>query len=301
MIVWLASYPRSGNTLLRTVLKQTMGLGSYSDEDDLFPEIPSTLGHSPGVKTQYGHLPVTTSWDTFYNIANAEPKLFLVKTHLLPQDDQAAIYVVRDGRAVIDSYHAFHRTYHSQDRVPPSYLDLILGNDYYGNWSSHYQAWARRDAPCMVVRYEHLIRPEPYLLGQIAEFVKYDGDVAPFQNPFNELQQDNSGFFRRGESIWQRSEHWSDELEMVFLDLHGEVMEELQYIDKAERAEVNRRLSPVLKELAAICVGVLEERNRWKREAEAKERVIQDLAQAASKQAESKWLGLINRLLSRLR
>jgi len=33
MIIWLASYPRSGNTLLRTVIKSCMGIDSYSDQD----------------------------------------------------------------------------------------------------------------------------------------------------------------------------------------------------------------------------------------------------------------------------
>jgi hypothetical protein len=32
MIVWLASYPRSGNTLLRTILKRCLDLDSYADE-----------------------------------------------------------------------------------------------------------------------------------------------------------------------------------------------------------------------------------------------------------------------------
>jgi hypothetical protein len=35
-VTWLASYPRSGNTLLRTILKQCFGLSSqsvYPDEE----------------------------------------------------------------------------------------------------------------------------------------------------------------------------------------------------------------------------------------------------------------------------
>ncbi len=44
MIVWLASYPRSGNTLLRTVLSECFGLRSTADE----PE-PIEAAHATGM------------------------------------------------------------------------------------------------------------------------------------------------------------------------------------------------------------------------------------------------------------
>src|SRR6185437_16369502 len=44
MIVWLASYPRSGNTLLRTVLYQTLGCGSCSAEID--PDVSESIAMS---------------------------------------------------------------------------------------------------------------------------------------------------------------------------------------------------------------------------------------------------------------
>ena len=66
MSVWLASYPRSGNTLLRTVLKQTMGLNSYSDE-----KIRPIVGLSVTAKEAFGHLPIEEPWDAFYVKASA--------------------------------------------------------------------------------------------------------------------------------------------------------------------------------------------------------------------------------------
>jgi hypothetical protein len=45
MIVWLASYPRSGNTFVRTLLHSAFGLESYSlhcDEGDFPPGHPVT-------------------------------------------------------------------------------------------------------------------------------------------------------------------------------------------------------------------------------------------------------------------
>ena len=50
MILWLASYPRSGNTLLRTIVHQTMGIGCYDSER-------LTLGdHKPAFNEYLGAL-----------------------------------------------------------------------------------------------------------------------------------------------------------------------------------------------------------------------------------------------------
>ena len=48
-IIWLASYPRSGNTLLRTVLWHCFGLRSAS----LYPE---DLGGNAALKSYIGHV-----------------------------------------------------------------------------------------------------------------------------------------------------------------------------------------------------------------------------------------------------
>ena len=77
MIVWLASYPRSGNTLLRTVLKQTMGLWSYS-----------------------GPMPITEPWELFYEKASADETTCLVKTHLQPRDSQPGDWLTERHRGL---------------------------------------------------------------------------------------------------------------------------------------------------------------------------------------------------------
>ena len=48
MIVWLASYPRSGNTLTRTIFKNVFDIDTYSDEvrkKDSWEEINQSIGH----------------------------------------------------------------------------------------------------------------------------------------------------------------------------------------------------------------------------------------------------------------
>ena len=72
MIIWLASYPRSGNTLLRTILKRCFDRVSYADEaihvDSPIRSDSSLVGHR--------ELPVP--WPEFYAEATALPETWFV-------------------------------------------------------------------------------------------------------------------------------------------------------------------------------------------------------------------------------
>lgn len=116
MVVWLASYPRSGNTLLRTVLDRTTDLGSYSDA----PAVP-IVGLTNAAKTSFGHLDFREPWKQFYERAKTSSDIYPIKTHSPPCDDERAIYVVRDGRAATDSYAAYHESFSPNPDLCPPY------------------------------------------------------------------------------------------------------------------------------------------------------------------------------------
>ena len=86
--IYLASYPRSGNTFLRMVLLNCFGLKTGSI-------YPADLGRNQALERFVGHI----EHDAFGDIAFPQGNLPLLKTHELPRDDLPAIYIVRDGRA----------------------------------------------------------------------------------------------------------------------------------------------------------------------------------------------------------
>jgi len=93
MIVWLASYPRSGNTFFRVLMKHLYGIKTYSIyNDSLFSEI--------GASEMIGHEDLPASIEEL----SRSSRLYLIKTHGLPTDDSPVIYLVRDGRDSIVSY-----------------------------------------------------------------------------------------------------------------------------------------------------------------------------------------------------
>jgi len=134
-MIWLASYPRSGNTFFRIVLDEVYGIESSS-----FSAID----------------PQATTKD-YQNYQ-------VVKTHVLPEylapadPDIPAVYLVRDGRDALVSM-AWHRT----NMVAPgtSFKDNLLRaiqakNSHFGGWSRHVEHWQRRAS--IVIRFEDLIQ-----------------------------------------------------------------------------------------------------------------------------------------------
>jgi hypothetical protein len=270
MIVWLASFPRSGNTLLRTVLKQTMGLGSYSDE-----LVRPIVGLTDAAKREFGHIPLEEPWEEFYARASRDPDLVLVKTHQRPIDAQPAIYVVRDGRAALSSYRSYHEKFLGDQRL--GLLALVMGADYYGGWSDHYEAWSAEGRRTMTLRFEELTAATPELLRKIAGFLGHQGAVAPWANPFERLHGENPDFFRVGSASWQRPPDWTDLVDAAFYRLHGQLMEALGYADAATVSRALERAPSEWLELVRISRALRDDKRMFERVAGERLAVIKGL------------------------
>src|SRR5579863_4797939 len=74
MIVWLASYPRSGNTLLRMVLKHCFEVASYSLYSDQEFSVPA-------IREIVGERAIGSDPQKFLNRLRAQGSIACVKTH----------------------------------------------------------------------------------------------------------------------------------------------------------------------------------------------------------------------------
>jgi hypothetical protein len=170
MVIYLASYPRPGNTFLRLLLNRALGLKTYG-VDLVFDQL--------GITDIIGHQPLR---DTIKNL-NSRPELYFVKTHDLPGDNLPAIYIVRDGRHTVVSFARYacsflNRSWRSRrfaitqflnDPVshvaalsePNSFrrsLKKIIRGSLFGGWSKNVLSWTRnRQGPTTVIRFEDLI------------------------------------------------------------------------------------------------------------------------------------------------
>ena len=134
-MIWLASFPRSGNTFFRNILYDVYG-------------ISSSEYHMETTKK------VRKDFDSFS----------VIKTHLLPHQlpknlqDLKSVYIVRDGRDAIVSM-----AHHRKDIVVPgsnyykNLTEAILARrgSFFGGWSENVEKWTKKAD--LVIRYEDLI------------------------------------------------------------------------------------------------------------------------------------------------
>jgi glycosyltransferase involved in cell wall biosynthesis len=224
MIVWLASYPRNGSTLLRTQLWQCLGLKSYSN----LAKPPLGVWQNP--KFLPGHELFREPLEKIYHQHAESGICTLVKTHAPPIDRSRAIYVARDGRQSLYSYYLFHKHHFPHENT--TLLDVVLGKCLHGNWSEHYLAW-RQQPDRLEVRYPDLVSGNKATLAKLADHVGHCGEIKPWENPFSEFRRQAPHFFRQGEPVWQRPPEWTDRVDEAFWAIHGDVMKELGFGDDA--------------------------------------------------------------------
>jgi Sulfotransferase domain len=222
MIVWIASYPRSGNTLLRMMLRRVFELSSYSIYDDKI-----FLGSGAVSYSAVGHQPMGFDWDDFYHAKLKAKELQIIKTHEPPLDDEPAIYVVRNGLAAVDSYHHYRRTFDGKD---DTLEDLILGaRGPYLSWGAHLDAWnPRRRARTLVLTYEDLVGEQEMCLDQLVDFLGRKRQNA-WANNFQSLHQTNPDFFRRGETACD-PDSYEPEQRDLFDVIHGDWLNDFSYV-----------------------------------------------------------------------
>lgn len=199
MLIWLVSYPRSGNTFLRILLNRLYGFTTttgYNDNDPVAQMVgPAFVGYEARERS-------------LQELAR-KPELTFVKTHRQPHrvvcGDQSAIYIVRDGRDAIVSFARqradgleqqgqsadVHRLMHEL------VMEESLGT---GNWGLNVLAWLKRSPPPAVIRFERLIQePEAEVERALAELGVKPQALADGAVPaFSELHLVHGAFFRRG-------------------------------------------------------------------------------------------------------
>lgn len=234
MIIWLASYPRSGNTFFRILLKELYGLKTCSVHDDpLLDEL--------SIADVVGHEKLPDEWESFAD----SPEPNFVKTHRLPEDDRPAIYLIRDGRDVLVSFAKYIQAFKKKKNLLKSaaklfgysqfdkiLVELIESDDRYGGWSGHASRWieGRPEATTIVVKYEDLVsNPREQVESSLAKAGLNLSEIAGSKVPdFDELRRQSPDFFRKGKSGAWREDMPAHALEL-FLARHGETLKRFGY------------------------------------------------------------------------
>ena len=154
-ITWLASYPRSGNTYLRTILFNCFGIKTASI-------YPNDLGGNKTLESFVGHIEHNQN----KTITFQKGSIPIIKTHKLNQDENRSIYIIRDGRAASVSLWNFYGK-----KIPIK--DIILGNHRFGTWKDHLISWNPLKRPnTLLIKYEDILCNFEYVLNSIETFLE---------------------------------------------------------------------------------------------------------------------------------
>lgn len=201
-ILWLASYPKSGNTWVRAFLANLIADGSEPLPlaelsnycmDEALPDFYTSIAGEPSTELDAARLCALRP-QVHAQIAASQPGTVLVKTHNMhgsfeghalhnPHVSVGAVYVVRNPLDVVLSM-----TYHfglDLDQAIESLgsEELATQNDelfvtqILGSWSMHVASWADKAGPnILVVRYEDMLEKPIKAFGKIAGLAGLGGN-----------------------------------------------------------------------------------------------------------------------------
>tara|TARA_B110000495_G_C22893902_1_gene521469 strand:+ start:198 stop:1043 length:846 start_codon:yes stop_codon:yes gene_type:complete len=212
MIIWIASYPKSGNTWLRSLISSYFfsknGVFNFNQLDNIKQFSCNNINSSEINSSNYQAI-VSKNWIPTQEIINKDKKIHFLKTHNAicsingnsftnQNNTVAAIYIIRDPRNVITSI-SNHYNLSLQDSLEfiknkrkiifPKKKKINYHDDFnfISNWSDHYSSWKNINfAPIKIIKYEDLTRDTNKtfisILEFLSKFIKFNFDKSKIKN-----------------------------------------------------------------------------------------------------------------------
>ena len=223
MIVWLASYPKSGNTWMWLFIKSYLNppkkkfsLNYHKDDPIMLEPFPDERMFDK-LKINYENFfDLSKNWVNLQSLINLNNKTNYLKTHNAMctvnnhkftniQNTLGAIYIVRDPRDVLISYSSYMEK--SMDET----LKFMLNKETYevgefkkkiynktllGSWSDHYNSWKNyKSREIIIIKYEDMVNSPSStflkVLTYLSKIIKIDVDHTKMDKAIEETSFKN--------------------------------------------------------------------------------------------------------------
>ena len=211
MIIWIPSYPKSGNTYLRSFLSSYY----YSTKGKFDFSLLLNINQFPSLRysdtKSYTYVDAAKNWTNNQKKFFAKEKLFFLKTHnsleeyfgykfTKPSETLGAIYIVRDPRNIISSMcnhysmdfnEAYNKMIDQNASLSLKNSDGDLSNfSFLGSWSNHYRSWKNNfEFRTLIIKYEDLEKDAYSVFWNTLTFIE---ELTGKNEPINKKKFENS-------------------------------------------------------------------------------------------------------------
>lgn len=199
MIIWLASYPKSGNTWIRTFISSIIfskdGISNFNNLEKI-TQYPMRR-HFHNLLENFQNInEIKKNWIISQDKMNLDNKIKFLKTHHVNckigsdsftnlDNTKGVIYIVRDPRNVVTSIKN-HFSLNSYDEAKKFIFDEyrwlgFVGNDnkirdnklptLISSWNINYKSWKNMSKNFLLIRYEDLLMDPDKEFAKIVKFL----------------------------------------------------------------------------------------------------------------------------------
>ena len=215
MIIWCASYPKSGNTWVRAIISSLLytqdGIFNFNLLDKV-AQFPSRSQFKDFTNDYLDYLDlkkICPYWISAQEKINSDGKLRIFKTHngnyniggndfTNKKNTLAAIYIVRDPRNMLVSIsNHYQYNFNKCTRMILDEVNVLINNDLndeqesniinlLGSWKNHYNSW-KIVSNSIIIKYEDLIIDPKSQIYKLSSFLNKFGKFEANDEKINNI------------------------------------------------------------------------------------------------------------------